>query len=129
MWYVLIRYPKAKLPTQLLVHPPPKEAQARRVGARNGNQWCHLFADTPEEVPELHRVAAAIGMKREWFQNHHDDFPHYDLVPSRRAAALKSGAVDSDRYDTVNAARRFRGQPPLDPERVAAGRARRANAR
>ena len=54
---------------------------------------CHLFADTLEE---LHQLAAAIGMKPQWFQNHRR-LPHYDLTASRRELALKSGAQDVDR--------------------------------
>ena len=58
--------------------------------ARVGVQWCHLWADDTEE---LHAFAARIGMKRAWFQNH-PRLPHYDLVPSRRAAAIAAGAVE-----------------------------------
>lgn len=68
----------------LILYPPPHEAQARRVGARNGNRWAHMWADTDEE---LHRMARLVGLKREWFQG-----DHYDLVPARRAAALREGA-------------------------------------
>ena len=66
-----------------------REAQARRVGARHGHQWCHMWSD---DVEALHAMAAAIGMRREWFQD--GRFPHYDLVPSRRARAISLGAVE-----------------------------------
>lgn len=56
----------------------------------NGRQWCHLFTDTEEE---LHDFAKKIGMKRGWFQRH-KRFPHYDLVPRRRAMAVKLGAEE-----------------------------------
>jgi hypothetical protein len=49
----------------------------------------HLTADT---LDELHAFAAAIGMKRSWFQDH-PLAPHYDLSPSRHALALQHGAV------------------------------------
>lgn len=68
-------------------------AQAKRVGARHGHLWSHMWCD-PGEEEELHRIAAKIGMKREWFQGHKPEFPHYDLVPPRRAKALKCGAVE-----------------------------------
>ncbi len=64
--------------------------QAARVfGA--GKQSCHLMIEGGD-VEELHAFAAKIGMKRSWF---HDSkgAPHYDLTPSRREAALRSGAV------------------------------------
>ncbi len=44
-----------------------------------GNVNCaHLVGDDPEE---LHAMAAALGLKREWFQEH-DRLPHYDLIGS-----------------------------------------------
>jgi hypothetical protein len=51
---------------------------------------CHLTADT---LDELHTMAAKIGMKRAWFQDH-PVVPHYDLVASRRAAAVEAGAIE-----------------------------------
>lgn len=65
-----------------------RERQAYRVGARNGHQWCHLWAD---DTAQLHALAEKIGLRREWFQDK-KDFPHYDLTPSRRVAAIKAGA-------------------------------------
>ena len=44
----------------LRVYPPAKEAQARRVGARNGNRWAHMWADTDEE---LHEFAHTLGRR------------------------------------------------------------------
>jgi len=52
---------------------------------------CHMTADTLEE---LHAMADAIGMKRSWFQVSRGDIPHYDLVNSRRKAAIKRGAIE-----------------------------------
>lgn len=69
----------------------PKGAQARRCGKR----WCHMFADT---LDELHEMAAAVGMKRAWFQNH-PSLPHYDLVPSRRQRAVALGAQEVTRRE------------------------------
>lgn len=51
---------------------------------------CHMYADT---IDELHAMAARIGMKRDWFQNH-ARLPHYDLTPSRRALAVANGAIE-----------------------------------
>jgi hypothetical protein len=66
-----------------------------RQAARHGTRWCHLWASSVEEVPRLHQVAAAIGLKRSWFQDR-VGFPHYDLVPTKRRLALKNGAEEKD---------------------------------
>ncbi len=71
--------------------------QARKVGARNGHRWCHMWSDSLEA---LHRMAARIGMKREWFQDHHL-LPHYDLTPSRRALAVSYGAIEASASDAI----------------------------
>lgn len=52
---------------------------------------CHMYADT---IDELHDMARRIGMKRAWFQNK-PHLPHYDLNASRRAAAVRSGAIET----------------------------------
>lgn len=53
---------------------------------------CHMFADS---LAELHAMADAIGMDRNWFQPL--SFPHYDVSLSRRARAVELGAVEVDR--------------------------------
>lgn len=64
---------------------------------------CHMIADT---LDELHEMADAIGMRREWFQPR--SFPHYDLSLSRRALAVGRGAVECDRAEFVGHMRRLR---------------------
>ncbi len=71
------------------------------------SRWSHLTADTEEE---LHEFAARIGLKRAWFQpqTYWPDTEatrasgkaglvrrrgHYDVVESRRRAAIAAGAV------------------------------------
>jgi hypothetical protein len=51
---------------------------------------CHMYADSLEE---LHRLAGAIGLRREWFQDH-AALPHYDLTASRRELAVRAGAIE-----------------------------------
>lgn len=53
---------------------------------------CHMVADT---VDELHAMAAAIGMRRDWFQPRSS--PHYDVCLERRRRAVQLGAVEIDR--------------------------------
>lgn len=49
----------------------------------------HLVADT---LPELHAMARALGLKPEWFQDK-ARWPHYDVCASKRAKAIKLGAI------------------------------------
>lgn len=78
---------------------------------------CHMLADT---VAELHEMAARIGMRREWFQPLSS--PHYDLSKTRRAAALKAGAVEVDRRTLAEIIRRQR--PAWIAEMAREGRVR-----
>jgi hypothetical protein len=76
----------------------------REYGGSESFRWtksCHMFADNLEE---LHDMAGKIGMKRAWFQNRRH-LPHYDLVPARRAKAIKLGAVEVTAGDAVAALR------------------------
>lgn len=52
--------------------------------------WCHMWCDG--NLDELHQMAHDIKLKREWFQDKDKRFPHYDLRPQRRDAALEKGA-------------------------------------
>lgn len=63
----------------------------------------HLLADTLEE---LHAMAAAIGMRREWFQE--KSVPHYDVSIKMRALAIELGAVEVDSRALVAVIRRWR---------------------
>ena len=52
---------------------------------------CHMLADTDAE---LHAMADKIGVARKWFQAPPRHDPHYDIALSKRALAVKSGAVE-----------------------------------
>ena len=80
-----------------------QKSQAAFVGARTGNQWCHMITDGDEE--ELHQLAEAIGMKRRWYQG-----DHYDLTPSKRKLAVARGAVEIDVRELVDILRRRRNE-------------------
>lgn len=67
------------------------------------SRWCHLIADTEDE---LHEFAARLGMRRSWFQQPKGfgSLPlkpesrsaqnwHYDLTAPKRAQAVRMGAV------------------------------------
>ncbi len=63
----------------------------------------HMVADSAEE---LHAMAAAIGMRREWFQPL--SFPHYDVSLARRKHAVALGAVTVDRRQLALIMRRIK---------------------
>lgn len=70
-------------------------------GGSSAFRWtrsCHMYADAPEE---LHAMADAVGMRRAWFQDR-GTLPHYDLVPKRRAHAVRLGAVERTRREMVD---------------------------
>ena len=56
-------------------------------------QWCHMVSDTSED--ELHAFAVKLGLRREWAQlRPKASAAHYDLVPTKRALALRLGAIE-----------------------------------
>jgi hypothetical protein len=70
------------------------------------SRWCHMVSDVSEE--ELHEFAARIGLQRAWAQLRPKvSAAHYDLMPGRRALAVKLGAVEVSRREL--AVRNFDG--------------------
>ena len=64
------------------------------------SRWCHMVSDVSEE--ELHEFAARIGLHRAWAQlRPMASAAHYDLMPWRRALAVKLGAVEVSRRELV----------------------------
>ncbi len=70
--------------------------------------WCHMTADTKEELIEF---ARGIGLKAAWFQTCKHSRAcrppencvhwHFDVTKSKRAAAVAAGAVEIDRHQMV----------------------------
>lgn len=58
---------------------------------------CHLFADS---LVELHNFAAILGLRKQWFQPH-QKLDHYDLTVGKRKQAVRLGAVELSREQTV----------------------------
>lgn len=54
-------------------------------------KMCHMIADTDDE---LHAMADKIGVARKWFQHPGTPGRHYDIAMSKRALAVRSGAVE-----------------------------------
>lgn len=66
-------------------------ASAPYRGTHITDDWCHMQADTREEVDALARTR---GRSLSWIQR--PDSPahrHYDVTRSRRAAAIQAGAI------------------------------------
>ena len=60
---------------------------------RWGSRWCHLTADTPEE---LHAFAARLGLERSRFQRKPGRpwVDHYDIAEDKRSQAVELGAIE-----------------------------------
>ncbi len=69
-----------------------------------GMLMCHMVADTSDE---LHAMAEQIGVARRHYQADAST-PHYDICKSKRALAVKHGAVEPDRNQFVAVIRRLR---------------------
>ena len=73
-------------------HFVPKDRRSRIAGKRHGQYWCHMFADSPEE---LHAFASRLGLRHAWGQiGRYTHLEHYDLVPTKRRWAIKLGAKE-----------------------------------
>lgn len=76
---------------------------------------CHMWADTLEE---LLAMADTIGVARRWLQGHPTlslpryrkaSWVHFDICISKKAAAIRAGAVLTDKYGPVEFVARQRG--------------------
>ncbi len=73
-------------------------------------KMCHMLADTDNE---LHAMAALIGVARKWWQSpEKTSGSHYDIALSRRAIAVRYGAVEITwkQASAMNARRRVTGR-------------------
>lgn len=52
---------------------------------------CHMIADTHEE---LIAMAAKIGVQQKWIQKAGTYKEHFDICKSKRAIAVKNGAIE-----------------------------------
>src|SRR5205085_6278607 len=71
----------------------------------SGLKWCHLLAD---DIDELHRFAARLGIKRSSFQSPPKTAtPHYDLTGYERTRAITLGALACNREQIIAVRRRI----------------------
>ena len=66
---------------------------------------CHMVADTTEE---LLAMADRIGVQRRWLQDPGEPTEHFDIALSKRALAVKAGAIEADPRDLVRIIRKRR---------------------
>lgn len=64
---------------------------------------CHMIADTTEELLEM---ADKIGIDQKWVQCVGTYKEHFDICLSKRAKAVKLGAVQIDRKQLVEIIKR-----------------------
>ena len=71
-----------------------------------GQLWCHLVA---ESLDELHRFAARLGLRRDWFQDK-ASYPHYDVTTTIRQRALRLGALPGSKKQIIASAKLLRAE-------------------
>jgi hypothetical protein len=88
------------------------------LGSFGRMKMCHMIADTDEE---LHAMADKIGVARRWHQKPPKaSASHYDICTSKRAMAIRAGAVEITLRQAAMMCRNRRrtgalGQPPGIP--------------
>jgi hypothetical protein len=55
---------------------------------------CHMIADSTDELVAM---AKTVGVHPRWIQKKGTAQEHFDICKSKRALALKAGAIDIDR--------------------------------
>ncbi len=59
-------------------------------------KMCHMVADSTEE---LLAMADKIGVDRKWLQSPGTSREHFDIAMSKRALAVKAGAIEVTRKE------------------------------
>src|SRR5689334_7556032 len=77
---------------------------------KDGKIWCHLLTDNLDDLTELHDFAKSIGLKPRWM--HNSSMPHYDVTESKKALALKKGAVEITKAESVKIMQAYRVKHP-----------------
>lgn len=70
-------------------------------------KMCHMLAD---DQGELLAMADKIGVARKWLQHPGKPQEHFDICLSKRALALKHGALEADREKVGEIVRQKRQQ-------------------
>lgn len=73
--------------------------------------WCHLTADSSEELLEF---ASRLGLKAEWLQRDGRPGEHFDVTAGKRRLAVSLGAVEITSRESVAQMRAQRAGEPFD---------------
>ena len=76
-------------------------------------KMCHMVADTTEE---LLAMVDLIGVDRKWIQNAGTRREHFDIALSKRALAVRAGAVEIDLHELSRVLNRKRIDVPPVPD-------------
>lgn len=71
-----------------------------------GREWCHLMADTLEE---LHDFAKMLAIDARLFHRT-ASYPHYDITLEMRILVIAHGAIDADRRMIIACGKRLKLQ-------------------
>ena len=71
-----------------------------------GREWCHLMADTLEE---LHQFARQLDIDARLFHRT-ASYPHYDITLEMRMTVIAHGAIDADRRTIIACGKRLKLQ-------------------
>lgn len=76
------------------------ESLVKKAARKNGFVWCHMYADTTEE---LIKMAISIGLRPEWIQNKgcSPGDEHFDLTPGKRRLAINAGAIEDKSHENL----------------------------
>ncbi len=82
------------------------------VRHKYGNMiMCHLWADT---IEELLAMVDKIGVQRKWLQQPPKaSWVHFDIALSKKALALKAGAILTDKYGPSEHVAKLRGNQKM----------------
>lgn len=74
------------------------ESMIKPAARRYGNRWCHLTADSTRELFDM---ACKLRLSPNYIQRSSSGVVHFDLVPSKRALAIKLGAIEISAQEMV----------------------------
>lgn len=81
---------------------------------------CHMWADT---IEELFVMVDRIGVQRKWLQQPPKaSWVHFDISMAKKAAALRAGAVLTDKYGPIEHCAKVLDIASGVPDRVERGK-------